>query len=146
MKRRDLLKLGAAALSAPAIMRDAAFGQSKYPDRPVRFIVPFPPGGAYDYIGRPWAERVKSYLGNTLVVENMGGAGGGVGAAFVTRQRPDGYTLLLGGATTHVTEGLLKTKPTYEVRDFLELREILAREFGFEFQLEEKRDAVQPSA
>jgi tripartite-type tricarboxylate transporter receptor subunit TctC len=80
----------------------------------VRFIVPFPPGGAYDYIGRPWAERIKPYLGNTVVVENMGGAGGGIGAGFVSRQRPDGYTLLLGGATTHITEGLLKTKPTYD--------------------------------
>jgi tripartite-type tricarboxylate transporter receptor subunit TctC len=48
------------------------------------------------------------------VVENMGGAGGGIGAGFVSRQRPDGYTLLLGGATTHITEGLLKTKPTYD--------------------------------
>src|ERR1044071_3448932 len=114
MRRRDLLAHGLAALSAPALLSRAAFSQAKYPDRPVRFIVPFPPGGAYDYIGRPWAERIKSYLGNTVVVENMGGAGGGVGAAFVTRQRPDGYTLLLGGATTHVTEGLLKTKPTYD--------------------------------
>ena len=56
----------------------------------------------------------QGHLGNTIVVENMGGAGGGIGAAFVTRQRPDGYTLLLGGATTHITEGLLKTKPTYD--------------------------------
>lgn len=114
MRRRDLLKLGVGALATPAVAPYAARAQSKYPDRPVRFIVPFPPGGAYDYIGRPWAERVKSHLGNTVVVENMGGAGGGLGAAFVTRQRPDGYTLLLGGATTHITEGLLKTKPTYD--------------------------------
>lgn len=114
MKRRDVLKFGLGALSAPAVLPRAAFGQAKYPDRPVRFIVPFPPGGAYDYIGRPWAERIKAYLGNTVVVENMGGAGGAVGAGFAARQRPDGYTLLLGGATTHVTEGLLKTKPTYD--------------------------------
>jgi tripartite-type tricarboxylate transporter receptor subunit TctC len=110
MKRRELLAYGLAALTAPR----TAFAQTKYPDRSVRFIVPFPPGGAYDYIGRPWAERIKPYLGNTVVVENMGGAGGGVGAAYTTRQRPDGYTLLLGGATTHITEGLLKTRPTYD--------------------------------
>jgi tripartite-type tricarboxylate transporter receptor subunit TctC len=114
MKRRDLLKFGLAAMAAPAISARPALGQAKYPERPVRFIVPFPPGGAYDYIGRPWAERVKAHLGNTVVVENMGGAGGGVGAAFVSRQRPDGYTLLLGGATTHITEALLKTRPTYD--------------------------------
>ncbi|MBM3529867.1 MAG: tripartite tricarboxylate transporter substrate binding protein [Alphaproteobacteria bacterium] len=114
MKRRQFLRLGIAAAAAPAIATGRAAAQAKYPDRPIRFIVPFPPGGAYDYIGRQWAERVKGYMGNTVVVENMGGAGGGVGAAFVTRQRPDGYTLLLGGATTHITEALLKTKPTYD--------------------------------
>ncbi len=112
MRRRDLLKFGMAALSAQALPR-GAFGQAGYPDRPVRLIVPFPPGGAFDTIGRPWAERIKTHLG-TIVVENIGGAGGGVGAAQASRSRPDGYTLLLGGATTHITEALLKTKPTYD--------------------------------
>jgi tripartite-type tricarboxylate transporter receptor subunit TctC len=112
MRRRDLLKFGAAGLSAPLLPR-AAWAQGKYPDRPVRLIVPFPPGGAYDTIGRPWADRMKNTLG-TIVVENIGGAGGGVGAAQATRSQPDGYTLLLGGATTHITEALLKTKPTYD--------------------------------
>jgi tripartite-type tricarboxylate transporter receptor subunit TctC len=112
MRRRDLLKFGAAGLSAPLLAR-TAWAQAKYPDRPVRLIVPFPPGGAFDTIGRPWAERIKPLLG-TMVVENIGGAGGGVGAAQATRSQPDGYTLLLGGATTHITEALLKTKPTYD--------------------------------
>ena len=79
----------------------------------MRLIVPFPPGGAFDTIGRPWADRIKPYLG-TMIIENIGGAGGGVGAAQATRSRPDGYTLLLGGATTHITEALLKTKPTFD--------------------------------
>ena len=113
MRRRDLLASGLTALAAPALLPRTAFSQAKYPDRPVRLIVPFPPGGAYDTIGRPWAERMKATLG-TVVVENIGGAGGGVGAAQATRARPDGYTLLLGGATTHITEALLKTKPTYD--------------------------------
>lgn len=111
MKRRDILKFGAAGAAAQALPR-AAFAQAKYPDRPVRLIVPFPPGGAFDTIGRPWADRMKSLLG-TVVVENIGGAGGGVGAAQAAHARPDGYTLLLGGATTHITELLLKTKPTF---------------------------------
>jgi tripartite-type tricarboxylate transporter receptor subunit TctC len=113
MRRRDLLASGLAALAAPTLLPQTAFAQSKYPDRPVRLIVPFPPGGAYDTIGRPWADRMKATLG-TVVVENIGGAGGGVGAAQASRARPDGYTLLLGGATTHITEALLKTKPTYD--------------------------------
>ena len=112
MRRRDLLKWGMAALSAQALPRGGvrAGGLSR---PPVRLIVPFPPGGAFDTIGRPWAERIKPHLG-TMVIENIGGAGGGVGAAQAARSRPDGYTLLLGGATTHITEALLKTKPTYD--------------------------------
>jgi tripartite-type tricarboxylate transporter receptor subunit TctC len=111
MRRRDLLTSGLAAFSAQALPR-AAFAD-KYPDRPVRLIVPFPPGGAFDTVVRPWADRIKPMFGGTMVIENIGGAGGGVGAAQAAHSRPDGYTLLLGGATTHITEGLLKTKPTY---------------------------------
>ncbi len=118
MRRREFLKYGSAGLCAAALPR-AAWSQSGYPDRPIRLIVPFPPGGAYDTIGRPWAERIKPLLG-TMVVENIGGAGGGVGAAQAARSRPDGYTLLLGGATTHITEALLKTKPTYDPLNDLE--------------------------
>jgi len=111
MRRRDLLRSGLAALATQALPC-AAFAQAKYPERPVRLIVPFPPGGAFDTIARPWAERIRPLFGQ-VIIENMGGAGGGVGAAYASHQRPDGYTLLLGGATTHITEGLLKTKPTY---------------------------------
>lgn len=112
MRRRDLLTGGMAVLSAQALPRPAS-AQAAYPDRPVRLIVPFPPGGAFDTIGRPWADRIKPHLG-TMIIENIGGAGGGVGAAQASRSRPDGYTLLLGGATTHITEALLKTKPTFD--------------------------------
>jgi tripartite-type tricarboxylate transporter receptor subunit TctC len=113
MRRRDLLKFGVGALAVPALAPRSAQAQSRYPDRPVRLIVPFPPGGAYDTIGRPWADRIKNLFG-TIVIENIGGAGGGLGAAQAARARPDGYTLLLGGATTHITEALLKTRPTYD--------------------------------
>jgi tripartite-type tricarboxylate transporter receptor subunit TctC len=130
MKRRDLLASGLAALAAPALLPGHAFSQSKYPDRPVRLIVPFPPGGAFDTIGRPWAERMKDRLG-TIVVENIGGAGGGVGAAQASRSRPDGYTLLLGGATTHITEALLKTKPTFDpVKDLEPISPIAVTAFA----------------
>ena len=112
MKRRDLLAAGIAAFAAPALPR-RGFAQAAYPDRPVRLIVPFPPGGAFDTVGRPWADRIKPHLG-TVIIENIGGAGGGVGAAQAARSRSDGYTLLLGGATTHITEALLKTKPTFD--------------------------------
>jgi tripartite-type tricarboxylate transporter receptor subunit TctC len=109
--RRRFLALAASAAALPALARRAR-GQT-YPSRPIRLIVPFPPGGAYDTIGRPWAERMKPLLG-TIMIENIGGGGGAVGAAQASRARPDGYTLLLGGATTHVTEALLKNRPQYD--------------------------------
>ena len=109
--RRDILKLlGAAA--APLVLPGAAAAQS-YPDRPIRLVVPFPPGGAYDSLGRPWAERIKPLLGS-IVVENIGGAGASLGASTVAKARPDGYTILLGGTLPHVNEALLKARPLYD--------------------------------
>jgi tripartite-type tricarboxylate transporter receptor subunit TctC len=113
MRRRDLLGLGAAALSLRSPMLRPARAQSKYPDRPIRLIIPFPPGGGYDAVGRPWAEKMKPVLG-TVVVENQGGGGSSLGAATVARARPDGYTILLGGSSTHITEAILKSHPLYD--------------------------------
>ena len=109
MRRRDLLALGMAALAAPRRAR----GQSKYPDRAVRLVIPFPPGGGYDAVGRPWVEKIKPLLG-TVVVENQGGGGSSLGAAAVARARADGYTILLGGSSTHITEAILKSRPLYD--------------------------------
>ena len=109
--RRQFLYLtaGAVALSAASCIARA----QAYPARPIRLVIPFPPGGAYDAVGRPWADRVKSVLG-TVVVENIGGGGSSLGAAAVARARPDGYTMLLGGTQTHVNEALLKRRPLYD--------------------------------
>jgi tripartite-type tricarboxylate transporter receptor subunit TctC len=112
MRRRDLFTCGLAALSERALT-SSAFAQSKYPNRPIRLVIPFPPGGGYDAIGRPWAEKVKPALG-TIVIENMGGGGSSLGAAAVARARPDGYVILLGGSSTHITEALLKSRPLYD--------------------------------
>jgi tripartite-type tricarboxylate transporter receptor subunit TctC len=113
MRRRDLLALGMIAPSVQLLMLHPALAQSKYPDRPIRLVIPFPPGGGYDAVGRPWAEKMKSVLG-TVVVENQGGGGSSLGAAAVARARPDGYTILLGGSSTHVTEAILKSRPLYD--------------------------------
>jgi tripartite-type tricarboxylate transporter receptor subunit TctC len=117
MKRRDLLVLGAAALSASALTRDA-LAQAKYPDRPIRFIIPYPPGGLYDSTGRPWAESVKPHLG-TIVVENIGGGGSSIGTAAVARAQPDGYTILLGGSPGLVVNPIASSRLPYDpVKDF----------------------------
>ncbi|HYW64864.1 MAG TPA: tripartite tricarboxylate transporter substrate binding protein [Bradyrhizobium sp.] len=109
--RRTLLRVAAGGAMLPAVSR-AALAQI-YPARPIRLVVPFAPGGAFDAIGRPWAERMKPLLG-TVVVENIGGGGSSLGAAAVARAAPDGYTILLGGTQTHVNETLLKARPLYD--------------------------------
>ena len=111
LPRRRFLHLVASVSALPALSATAS--AQNYPTRPIRLVVPFPPGGAYDTIGRPWAEQMKTRLG-TLVIENIGGGGGSLGAAQASRARPDGYTLLLGGATTHITEALLKNRPQFD--------------------------------
>jgi tripartite-type tricarboxylate transporter receptor subunit TctC len=111
LPRRRFLHLAAGAAALPAVSR-IAWAQA-YPTRPIRLVIPFPPGGAFDAVGRPWADKMKSLLG-TVVVENNGGGGGSIGAAAVARARPDGYTLMLGGTITHVNEALLKSRPLYD--------------------------------
>lgn len=111
LHRRQFLQIAASAAALP-ITRGVAHAQP-FPNRPIRLVIPFPPGGAFDAVGRPWAERAKPLLG-TIVVENIGGGGSSLGAAAVARAQPDGYTILLGGTQTHVNEALLKSKPLYD--------------------------------
>src|SRR5437016_5955691 len=111
LPRRQFLHLAAGAVALPAVSRIAR--AQVYPSRPVRLVIPFPPGGAFDAVGRPWADKVKPSLG-TVVVENIGGAGASLGAAAVARAQPDGYTILLGGTLPHVNEALLKIRPLYD--------------------------------
>jgi tripartite-type tricarboxylate transporter receptor subunit TctC len=118
MKRRDLLALGLASFSAHALAPFSAFAQGAYPDRPIKLIVPFAPGGVVDVVGRLWAEKVKSQLG-TVVIENQGGGGGMIGAQDVARATPDGYTLLLGNTSTQVLIPVSMAKPPYNtLKDF----------------------------
>jgi tripartite-type tricarboxylate transporter receptor subunit TctC len=111
LSRRHFLHLVTGAVAFP-VLSGVAAAQS-YPARPIRLVVPFPPGGAFDAVGRPLADKMKPLLG-TVVIENIGGGGSSLGAAAVARARPDGYTILLGGTQTHVNEALLKSKPLYD--------------------------------
>src|SRR5215475_12482911 len=111
LPRRNFLHLAAGAAALAAVSR-FAWAQA-YPSRPIRLVVPFPPGGAFDTLARPWVEQVKPLLG-TMVIENIGGGGSSLGAAAVARARPDGYTILLGGTLPHVNEALFKSWPLYD--------------------------------
>jgi tripartite-type tricarboxylate transporter receptor subunit TctC len=108
--RRGFLALaaGAAGLAAaPGMLR-----ADTYPSRPVRLVLPFPPGGVFDIVGRPWADKVsKSGMLNTVFVENQPGAGGSVAAASVAHSAPDGYTIFLGGSSIHLAEMVLREHP-----------------------------------
>src|SRR4029077_13050943 len=98
LPRRNFLHLAAGAAVLPTIGGVAS--AETYPARPIRLVVPFPPGGAFDTLARPWVEQVKPLLG-TIIVENIGGGGSPLGAAAVARAPPDGYTILLGGTLPH---------------------------------------------
>jgi len=84
-----------------------------YPGHPIRLVIPYPPGGIVDAVGRPWAERMESLLG-TVVVENIGGSGGEIGTIAVSRAAPDGYTILLGNTSVLVINPLARTTPSYD--------------------------------
>ncbi len=90
-----------------------------FPDRPLRLVVPFPPGGPTDIVARPLAQLLGDALGQAVIVDNRGGAGGSIGADAVAKAAPDGYTLLMGTVGTHAINGALYRKlPHDPVRDF----------------------------
>src|ERR1700712_2847735 len=101
MNRRDSIKALGTTIMAAALPSWAACGQANYPDRPIRLIVPYAPGGVVDVMARHWAQRMKSVLGN-VVIENQSGGGGTLGASAVARAQPDGYTLLFGDTSSQI--------------------------------------------
>jgi tripartite-type tricarboxylate transporter receptor subunit TctC len=87
----------------------SAFAQDNWPSRPVKFIVPFPAGGSADALPRILGEKLSQRWGQSVIVENRPGAGGGIGTAAVARMEPDGYTLLTTPAGPIVTNGIIQT-------------------------------------
>ncbi|HEY6254198.1 MAG TPA: tripartite tricarboxylate transporter substrate binding protein [Xanthobacteraceae bacterium] len=116
MNRRDVLAGGLASFAMTALAARGA--RAAYPDRSIRCIVPFAPGGATDVVGRLWADRVRGALG-TVVIENKASGGGALGASEVARAQPDGYTLLFGNTSTQVLLPVLMAPPLYDpLKDF----------------------------
>ncbi|MBP6564186.1 MAG: tripartite tricarboxylate transporter substrate binding protein [Burkholderiales bacterium] len=113
--------LGAFAASS------SAFAQADWPSRPIKFIVPWPPGGAADLIGRLIAERLSPALGQPVVVDNRAGAGGIVGTEAAARSAPDGYTMLFGSTGPNAINVSLYSKLPYDpVRDFTPVTQLTA--------------------
>ena len=112
LKRRSALL---ACLALPLGAPYSALAQA-WPDKPVRLIVPYPPGGATDVIDRVMAQRLSSALGQQVVVDNRGGAAGSLGAGAVAKAAPDGYTLLMGAMTSHsISAALNPTGVPYDI-------------------------------
>jgi tripartite-type tricarboxylate transporter receptor subunit TctC len=103
LPRRQFLRLTAGTTALPLVSRIA--GAQTYPSRPITMVVPVPPGGATDVIGRLLAERMKNSLGQPVIVENVGGGGMTIGVGRVARAAPDGYTLGLGSNGAYVATG-----------------------------------------
>ncbi|MBZ9655942.1 Bug family tripartite tricarboxylate transporter substrate binding protein [Phyllobacterium lublinensis] len=115
--RRASLAIGISILSAVAFSGTAL--SQTFPDRVVTMVVPFAAGGSTDVVARVIAGKMSELLGQQVIVQNVGGGGGSLGAANVTRAEPDGYTILMGTVATHALNPLiLKTKPYDAEKDF----------------------------
>lgn len=109
-------------LTAAQFATNAALAQGKFPERPVRLVVPFSPGGVNDIIGRRWAQEMSQVLGQNIIVENKSGASGAIGSMELVRSKPDGYTVMIANTTTHVLNPLTKKNLGYDpIKDFTAL-------------------------
>ena len=117
-RRRAVLGLSALLACAGWVPTQAG-AQSDYPSRPITLVVPFPAGGSTDVVARLVATGMSKNLGQQVVVDNHGGAGGNLGAAAVARAEPDGYTILMGTVATHALNPALYKKMPYDAaKDF----------------------------
>ena len=113
--RRTLIACGAALLAAGPAMADAA---ASYPNKPVTIVVGYPAGGSTDLVGRLVANEIEKHLGQTVIVENLGGAGGAIGAQKVANAKPDGYTLLVGANNESAIANMINKSIKYKISDF----------------------------
>jgi tripartite-type tricarboxylate transporter receptor subunit TctC len=115
----NLARICAVALLASAALHAGSAIAQAYPSKPIRLMVPFPPGGSTDIVARIVAQKLSVQLGQPMVVENRGGAGGTIGTAVVAKAPADGYTLLVGTTSTHVVAPSVYAKLEYDpVKDF----------------------------
>jgi tripartite-type tricarboxylate transporter receptor subunit TctC len=116
LPRRTFLKFAGASVAVPALSRITT--AESYPSRPITMVVPFPAGGPTDAVGRVLAEGMRGSLGQPIIIENISGADGSIGTGRAVRARPDGYTIELGGTTTHMMNGAFYSLPYDVVNDF----------------------------
>lgn len=113
-----LLALLASGLAGPLSVRAVQAADAEYPTRPVRLVVPFPPGASNDIIARLIGQKLTEALGQQIVVDNRPGAGGSLGAETVAKAAPDGHTLLLANPGPNVNNPLMRKDSPYKAGDF----------------------------
>ncbi|MFC4276777.1 tripartite tricarboxylate transporter substrate binding protein BugE [Achromobacter aloeverae] len=119
--------LGLTAVAVMAAVPVLAHADDAYPSKPIRLIVPFPPGGTTDIVGRLFADKLGRELGQTVIVENRGGAGGSIGSAAIANSAPDGYTLGIATASTHGINPAVYTKLPFDAeKDFTPITNLAA--------------------
>ena len=116
---RALLAFGIAAL-LPVATAQTGGGSAgaNFPDRPIRFVVPFPPGGGNDILARAIAPKLGEFLGQTVVIDNKGGAGGNIGSELVAKSPPDGYTILIASNQVTINPWMYTNVPFDIAKDF----------------------------
>jgi tripartite-type tricarboxylate transporter receptor subunit TctC len=114
LQRRRFLQLAAGAVALPAVSR-LAFAQAAYPAKPITIVVPYAAGGPTDSIARILGERMRSLLGQTIIIENTTGAGGTIAVGRVARAAPDGYTIGIGQNGSHVVTGATYARLPYDL-------------------------------
>jgi tripartite-type tricarboxylate transporter receptor subunit TctC len=119
MKRRDFLKGATAAAIGGFSITKASAQAAAWPNKPVKLILPYAPGGATDLIGRPFAEKLTQAFGQTFVVENRGGASGAIGTEAVMKSAPDGYTFLLTPSAPLTILPILRQVPYDPLKSFV---------------------------
>ncbi|MBF6630118.1 MAG: tripartite tricarboxylate transporter substrate binding protein BugE [Comamonas sp.] len=124
--RRTLLSSVAAA-AALAAFAPAALAADNYPSRPLKLIVPFGAGGSTDIVARLLADKMGPILGQSVVIENKGGAGGSIGATEIARSAPDGYTIGMATVSTHGANPAIMSKLPYDAKkDFAPITNVMA--------------------
>ncbi len=118
--KRNMINLAMAFLfgTSLAVTGQGALAAETFPDRPIRLVIPFPPGGAGDIIGRILSPKLSDELGKPILVDNRGGGNQLIASQFVAKSAPDGYNLLLASATHAINPALVKNLPYDTIKDF----------------------------
>ena len=128
--RSNARRLCTAALAGAMLALPLAAAAQAWPAKPVRLVVPFPPGGATDLLARQLAQRLGDTWGQPLLVENRGGASGAIATEHVARQPGDGYTLLFATASTHAINPAVSKVPFHPIKDFTPVVNVAAAPLG----------------